>query len=140
MVSSSNDWYPEESAIRSDNKKTNTKEKSNTETNVNSNASNNREIQRRETQKKNESASRTIRTKYNGKKDQNKSQKIVILGGSMIKNIKGWEILKTLTNASVYVRNFSGTKARCMKDYLKQSLSKNPDHFVSSCRYKWFGF
>ena len=40
---------PEESAIRSDSKKTNTKEKSNTETNINSNASNNREIQRRET-------------------------------------------------------------------------------------------
>ena len=51
---------PEESAIRSDSKKTNTKEKSNTETNVNSNASNNIETQRRETEKKNESASRTI--------------------------------------------------------------------------------
>ena len=87
---------PEESAIRSDSKNTNTKEKPNTETNVNSNASNNIERQRRETKKKNESASRTIRTKYNGKKDQNKSQKIVILGDSMIKNIKGWEILKKL--------------------------------------------
>ena len=32
---------PEESAIRSDSKKTNTKEKSDTETNLNSNASNN---------------------------------------------------------------------------------------------------
>ena len=60
---------PEESAIRSDNKKTNTKEKSNTETNVNSNASNNREIQRRETEKKNERVARTIRTEYNGKTD-----------------------------------------------------------------------
>ena len=60
---------PEESAIRSDNKKTNTKEKSNTETNVNSNASNNREIQRRETEKKNERAARMIRTEYNGNTD-----------------------------------------------------------------------
>ena len=94
---------PEESAIRSDNKKTNTKEKSNTETNVNSNASNNREIQRRETEKKNERAARTIRTEYNGKKDQNKSQKIVILRDSMIKNIKGWEISQKLQNANVYV-------------------------------------
>ena len=121
-------------------KKTNTKEKSNTETNVNSNASNNIERQKRETEKKNESASRTIRTEYNGKKDQNKSQKIVILGDGMIKNIKGWEILKKLQNANVYVRHFSGAKARCMQDYLKQSLSKNPDHFVSSCRYKRSGF
>ena len=53
---------PEESAIRSDNRKTNTKEKSNTETNVNSIANNNREIQRRKPGKKNERAASTIRT------------------------------------------------------------------------------
>ena len=47
------------------------------------------EIQRRETEKKNERASRTIRTEYNGNKDQNKSQKIVILEDSIIKNISG---------------------------------------------------
>ena len=111
-------------------KKTNTKEKSSTETKVNSNASNNVERQRREAEKKNESASRTIRTEYNGKKDQNKSQKIVILGDSMIKNIKGWEILKKLQNANVYVRHFSRDKVRCMKYYLKPSLRENPDHFV----------
>ena len=45
----------EESGIRSDSKKTNTKEKSNTGTNI-------REIQSREKEKKNESAARTIRT------------------------------------------------------------------------------
>ena len=78
---------PEESVIRSDNKK-NTKEKSNTETNVNPNASNNIETQTIKTEKKNESALGTIRTEYNSKKDQNKSQKIVILGDSTIKNIK----------------------------------------------------
>ena len=64
---------PEENAIRIYSKKTNPKEKSNTEMNVNSNASNNIERQRRETEKKNESSSRTIRSEYNGKKDQNKS-------------------------------------------------------------------
>ena len=121
---------PEEIAIRSDSKKTNTKEKPNTETNVNSNASNNIERQKRETEKKNESASRTIRTEYNGKKDQNKSQKIVKLGDTMMKNIKGWEILKKLQNANVCVRHFSGAKICCLKDYLKPSLRGNPDHFV----------
>ena len=70
------------------------------------------------------------RTEYNGKKDQNKSQKIVILGDTMIKKIKGWEISKKLQNANVYVRHFSGAKVRCMKDYLKPSLRENPDHFV----------
>ena len=72
-----------------------TKKQTLRKTNVNSNASNNRETQRRETEKKNERAARTIRTEHNGKKDQNKSQKNVILGESMIKNIKGWEISKT---------------------------------------------
>ena len=121
---------PQESAISSDSIKTNTKEQSNTETNVNSNASNNIEIQRRGTKKKNESSTRTIRIEYNAKKDQNKSQKIVILGESMIKNIKGREISKKLLNANVYVRHFSGAKVRCMKDYLKSYLRENPDHLV----------
>ena len=63
--------------------------------NFNSNANNNNvERQRRKTEKKSESDSRTTRTEHIGKKDQNKSQKIVILGGSMIKNIKWWEIAK----------------------------------------------
>ena len=70
---------PEENAIRSDSKKRNTTEKSNIETNINSNANNNVETQRRETKKKSEIDSRTIQTEHNGKKDQNKSQKIVIL-------------------------------------------------------------
>ena len=54
----------------------------------------------------------------------------MILGDSIIKNIKGWEISKKLQNANVYVRHFSGAKVRCMKDYLKPSLKENPDHFV----------
>ena len=53
---------PEESAMCSDSKRTNTKEESNTEMSINSNANNNTERQRRETEKKNESASGTIRT------------------------------------------------------------------------------
>ena len=65
----------EESAIHSDSKKKNTKEKSNIETNVNSNANNNVERQRRETEKKSESDSRTIRKEHNSTKDQNKSKK-----------------------------------------------------------------
>ena len=69
------------------------------------------------------------RTEYNGKKDQNKSQKIVILGDSMIKNIKGWKISKKLQNPNVYVRHFLGATVHCTKDYLKPSLRKNTDHF-----------
>ena len=48
----------------------------------------------------------------------------------MIRNIKGWGILKKLQNTNVYVRHFSGAKVRCMKDYLKPYLRENSDHFV----------
>ena len=48
----------------------------------------------------------------------------------MIKNIKGWKILRTLHNANVYVRHLLRAKVRCMKDHLKPSLRENPDHFV----------
>ena len=112
---------PEESARRSDSKKKNTKEKSSTEMNLNSNASNNVERQRTKTETKNESISRTIRTEYNGKKDQIKSQKIVILGDKMIKNIKESGILKKLQNPNVSVGHFSVANVRCIKDYLKAS-------------------
>ena len=71
-----------------------------------------------------------MHTEHNGKKDQNKSQKIVTPGDSMIKNIKGWEISKKPHNANVYVKHFPGAKVRCMKDHLKPSLRENPDHFV----------
>ena len=54
----------------------------------------------------------------------------MILGDSMIKNIKGWEISKNLQNANVYIWHFSGVKVRCMNDYLKQSLREYPDDFV----------
>ena len=57
--------------------------------NVNSNANNNVVRQRRETEKKSESDSRMLGTEHNGKKYNNKREKIVIPGDSMIKNIKG---------------------------------------------------
>ena len=30
----------------------------------------------------------------------------------------------------VYVKQFSGARTKCMKDYVKPSLRKNPDHFI----------
>ena len=71
-----------------------------------------------------------MRTEYSGKEYQNESQKTVIIGDSMIENIKGWEISKKLHDTNVYVKHFSGAKVRCMKNYLNPSLRENPDHFV----------
>ena len=116
-------------AATAERKTLNKEKKLNTLTNVNSNANENVERQRRETEKKSESDSRTMHTEHNGKKDQNKSQKIVILGESMIKNMKVWDISKK-SHSNVYVRHFLGAEVDCMKDHLKPSLSENPDHLV----------
>ena len=62
-----------------------------------------------------------MREEHNGKKDHNKSQRIVLLGNSMIKTVNEWEISKKLHNANVYVRHFSGAMAFCIKDHLKSS-------------------
>ena len=61
----------------------------NTKETSNNSANNNVERQRRETEKKSEIDLRTIRTEHKCKKDQNKSQKIAILGDNMIKKRQG---------------------------------------------------
>ena len=63
-------------------------------------------------------------------KDQFKNKRIYILGDSMIKNLKGWEMSKKLKNANVYEKHFAVAKVRCMKDHIKPSLRKKPDHIV----------
>ena len=63
-----------------------------------------------------------------------KTQKsVIILGNSMVKHISGWEISKHLqSDCKVYVKQFSGARTKCMKDYnyMKPSLRENPDHFI----------
>ena len=48
----------------------------------------------------------------------------------MIKNLKGWEMSKESKNTNVYVRLFAGAKVRCMKDHIKPTLRKKPNHTV----------
>ena len=59
-------------------------------------------------------------------------RKKFILGDSIVKHIQGWEITKTLdNNQKVYVRQLSGSKVSCMKDYMKPSICENnPDHII----------
>ena len=73
------------------------------------------------------------RTKENqtGKEVVNKNkQKVFNLRDSIAKHIKGWEITKKLGNKQkVYVRQFSGSKVSCTKDYVKPSIRENnPGH------------
>ena len=79
---------------------------------------------------KNEIAAKAMNECTNNEKDKSKRKRVVILGDSMIKNLKSWEMSKKVKNASVCVRPFSGAKVRCMKDHIKPSLRENPDHVI----------
>ena len=63
-------------------------------------------------------------------KDQSKTQRIYILGDSMIKHLKGWEMFKKFVNGNLHVGNFAGAMVRCMKDHIKPSLREKPDHIA----------
>ena len=55
---------------------------------------------------------------------------IVILGDNMIKHVNGYDMSKKLKNCKVYVKSFSGSKVRCMKDHMKPSMREKPDHTI----------
>ena len=63
--------------------------------------------------------------------DSKTKRLVIILGNSMIKQVNGWEISKRLqSDCKIYMKQFSGAKTKCMKDYMKPSLQENPDHFI----------
>ena len=63
---------------------------------------------------------------------QTKKKKIYILGDSMIKHWKGYDISAKLKQRhNIYVRPFTGAKVRSMKDYAKPCIrEENPDHII----------
>ena len=79
--------------------------------------------------------------KHNGSKDDIRMKKdnpvkkeIFILGDSMIKHTKGWEMSSKIDHKhNIYVRSFSGAKVRSMKDYVKLCVrDENPDRIIMS--------
>ena len=48
----------------------------------------------------------------------------------MIKLVNGFDTSKKLKNCKVYVKRFSGSKARCMKDHMKPSMREKPNHTI----------
>ena len=68
-------------------------------------------------------------SRYTNTKD---IKKVFVLGDSMFKHVQGWDITKRIENKrKVYVRQFSGSKADCMKDYMKPCIRENvPDHLI----------
>ena len=50
----------------------------------------------------------------------------------MVKHVQEWDISKRIGNKrKVYVRQFSGSKVDCVKDYMKPCIRENnPDHLI----------
>ena len=72
-----------------------------------------------------------------GKKSNNshtsvisEKKNIVILGDSTIKHVNGYEMSKKFESCKIYVKIFSGSKVRCMKDHMKLSMREKPDHTI----------
>lgn len=78
--------------------------------------------------KVNEESRNYDRTNNNEKKE--KKNVTCIIGDSMIKNIKGWNMNKSLENDFVVVKSFSGATTDCMNDYIKPSIKQKPDRFI----------
>ena len=70
--------------------------------------------------------------KMSVKRVKQKRRYINILGDSMLKHVKGWDLSAKLDHHhSIYVRNFSEAKVRSMKDYTKPcTREENPDHII----------
>ena len=59
-------------------------------------------------------------------------KKVSVLGDSMVKYVQGWGITKRIYNkGKIYGKQFSGSKADCMKDYMKPCIREdNPDQLI----------
>ena len=59
-------------------------------------------------------------------------KKVFVLGDNMVKHVQGWDITNRIDiKRKVYVRQFSGSKVDCMKDYMKPCIRENnPDHLI----------
>ena len=70
--------------------------------------------------------------KMSVKRVKQKWRYINILGDSMLKHVKGWDLSAKLDHHhSIYVRNFSEAKVRSMKDYTKPcTREENLDHII----------
>ena len=58
------------------------------------------------------------------------TKKAIILGDSIIKHVRWYDLSHSLENSKMPVKNFSSARVTCMQDYVKSSLSENPHHLI----------
>ena len=84
-------------------------------------------------------ANKKAQSKNVSKKSETK-KKIYILGDSMVKHIKGWDLSAKLDHHhNIYVRNFPGAKVRSMKDYTKPCIREENHQNIVSHAWPTYG-
>ena len=58
------------------------------------------------------------------------NKKVFIVGDSIVKHVKGYELTQSLENCKVHVKDFPGARVRCTQDYVQPTLRQNPDHIT----------
>ena len=58
------------------------------------------------------------------------TNRVFIMGDSIVKHIKVYELSQRKENCKVFVKNFSGAKVRCMEDYIQPTLRETPSHVI----------
>ena len=53
-----------------------------------------------------------------------------IMGDSIAKHVRGYELSRKVENCKVCVKTFSGAKVIRMEDYVKPTLRKMPTHII----------
>ena len=50
------------------------------------------------------------------------NKKVFAVGDSIVKHVKGYELTQSLENCKVHVKDFPGSRVRCMQDYVQPTL------------------
>ena len=61
------------------------------------------------------------------KGNSEKKRSIAIVGDSMLKDVKQWNLRKAVPNSNLFLKCFPGAKSSDMVDYVKPSMRNNPD-------------
>ena len=58
------------------------------------------------------------------------TKKVILLGDSIIKRVRGYDLSHSLESCTVHVKHFLGARVKCLQDYVKPSLRENLRHLI----------
>ena len=58
------------------------------------------------------------------------TNRVFIMGDSIVKHIRGYDLSQRVENYKAFVKSFSGAKVRCMEEYIQPTLRETPSHVI----------